>query len=59
MRKHGDNHHRTRHSDATVERARTMHDEGIKPTLISNELGISLDTINDWIYYRTRTRVAA
>tara|TARA_Y100001951_G_scaffold105178_1_gene120469 strand:+ start:2269 stop:2466 length:198 start_codon:yes stop_codon:yes gene_type:complete len=57
-RKYGDAHHRVRHSDETVEQVRQMHDDGVKPAQISRRTGISIDTVNDWIYYRTRTRVA-
>ena len=58
-RKYGDSHHRVRYSDETVEQARQMHDNGIGPAEISRRTGIRRDTVNDWIYYRTRTRVAA
>jgi len=38
----------------TVELARELHEGGMKPKQIAKTLGYPLDTVNDWIYYRTR-----
>ena len=57
-RKYGDSHHRVRYSDETVEQVRQMHDSGMGAAEINRQTGISIDTVNDWIYYRTRTRVS-
>jgi hypothetical protein len=37
-----------------VEACRKMHEEGFNAKYISNQTGIALDTVRDWIYYRTR-----
>lgn len=47
-------HHRAKYSDDTVEAARSMYDDGTGPTDIATALGVPIDTVNDWIYYRTR-----
>lgn len=41
-----------KYPDATVERAREMHDEGIKPKAISKELGVPYWNVCDFIYYK-------
>ena len=54
--KRGERHHRTRHSNKTVERARQLHDEGWGYGSIGKMLGgISADTVRDWCAYRTRS----
>ena len=55
--KYGQNHHRARFSDATVERARQMHDAGKGYGSIAKAMGISANTVRDWCAYRTRGRV--
>jgi hypothetical protein len=37
-----------------VERVRTMHESGLPPSKIAQQTGKPLNTIKDWIYYRTR-----
>jgi hypothetical protein len=39
---------------AEVERARDMHESGKYPKEIARELDRPIDTVRDWIYYRTR-----
>lgn len=48
-----------RHGKATatfeeVEKARTLHESGWRAKQIARTLGRSIDTVKDWIYYRTR-----
>ena len=50
----GERHHASRHSNATVERARVLHDEGLGYRRIAQQLGISHNTIEDWCSYRSR-----
>lgn len=50
----GETHHRARYDDATVESVRQMNDDGLGYKRIAKILGISSNTIRDWVYYRTR-----
>lgn len=55
MRQYGERNHRSRWSDATVEWARDLHEhDGWGAARIAAKIGAPLDTVNDWIYYRTR-----
>lgn len=51
--------HGIRHGKATasweeVEHCRTLHESGKTPRQIAEITGRSINTINDWIFYRTR-----
>jgi hypothetical protein len=50
----GESHHKVRFDDATVERARQMHDEGKRVFEIAREIGAKARTVHDWINYRCR-----
>lgn len=54
----GERHGMCRYPNEVVEKARDMHDEGVGPTQIARELDVPLNTLQDWIYYRTRGRAA-
>lgn len=54
LRRYGEDNPKARHSAATVERARQMHDAGRRRCEIARELGVPYFTVGDWIYYRTR-----
>lgn len=43
-----------KYSNALVEEARSLHDEGIGATEIAKRLGVPLSSIEDYIYYRRR-----
>lgn len=58
MRHYGQSHHRARYPNEMVEAARDLHDLGMRPVDIARHLRVPIDTLNDWIYYRTRKRVA-
>ena len=45
---------RIKHSDEVVERARLLHDAGLGYKRISLKLGVSRNTLKDWLTYRTR-----
>jgi hypothetical protein len=50
----GESHHRAKHSDATVERARVLREAGCSLGTIARALDVSLWTVRDWVEYRTR-----
>lgn len=56
----GESHHNARASDAAVEAARVMFDEGMRPTAIVARLRVELGlvvprkTVEHWVYYTTR-----
>lgn len=50
----GEQHHRAKHSNDLVERARQLHDRGWGYRRIGRELGVSWNTARDWCAYRTR-----
>jgi hypothetical protein len=51
---YGEIHHVAKYSDALVEEARTMYDEGLGPTAIAKQLGIPLGAVQTFIYYKWR-----
>jgi orotate phosphoribosyltransferase-like protein len=53
-RRLGERHHRARHSNDVVERARTLKDGGLGYKRIGRQLGISEWTVRDWCAFRTR-----
>jgi hypothetical protein len=55
----GIDHHNAEFDFELVERCRTMHEDGRTPTKIRHDLwaegiDVSMNTLNDWLYYRTR-----
>jgi DNA-binding transcriptional regulator YiaG len=51
----GETHHRARHSDATVERARKLREEDrLSYQAIGLLLGVPWRTVADWVNYRIR-----
>lgn len=40
--------------DAVVAQVRTLHQNGMKPKDLACEFGVPLDTIKDWVNYRSR-----
>jgi orotate phosphoribosyltransferase-like protein len=58
MRRYSQHHHRARYDDHTVERARTLHDAGMRRAEIARRLAVPYDTVRDWLEYRTRGRAA-
>ena len=50
----GESHHKARFDDATVERARQMHDEGKRVFEIARAIGAPYFTVRDWVNYRCR-----
>lgn len=50
----GQQHHRARYSNALVESARQMHDDGASRREIARALGVPDNTVRDWLDYRTR-----
>ena len=50
----GEGHHRAKHSDDDVELIRQCYDAGMKPTEIARKFEMSINTVNDYVYYRTR-----
>jgi hypothetical protein len=38
----------------TVEAVRTAHENGDKPAVLAKRYGLSVNTINDWVHFRTR-----
>lgn len=55
----GERHHRVKHSDAMVERARQMSDAGHSYKSVAQHLNVSPNTVRDWCSYRTRTRLSS
>ena len=48
-------HHRAKVKAEIVEKARLLHErDGVGPTELSKQFNVSINTIYDWIYYRTR-----
>ena len=47
-------HHRSKTEFKYVELARELYEQGAKPIDIAKYLEESINTVNDWIYYRTR-----
>jgi len=43
-----------KHSDAVVEQARTLHDEGMGPEAIARHLNIPRSSVRNFIYYQSR-----
>lgn len=54
LRKNGDAHWNTIHSEAYVELARTLHEEGHAPSRIRERLGINKGTLDGILYYGHR-----
>lgn len=50
----GINHGKATATWEEVEICREMHEAGVTPTQIAQQTGRPLNTIKDWIYYRTR-----
>lgn len=51
--------HGIRHGKATVpfpevEKCRDLHESGLNVRDIANKTGYKIDTVRDWVYYRTR-----
>jgi hypothetical protein len=51
VRIYGEGHHKARHSDAIVEEARRLHEEGEKPRAIAKRLGVPYQTIGSFVGY--------
>jgi hypothetical protein len=51
---YGEHHPAAKYSDALVEQARTLHDEGIKPRAIAEQLGIPVGAVKSFVYYQHR-----
>ena len=51
---HGIRHGKAVASFAEVEQARTLHEGGWRVKAIAKHFGRSINTIRDWIYFRTR-----
>ncbi len=47
-------HHRARHSFEDVELARTLYEQKAKPVDIAEYIGVSINTLWDWLTFRTR-----
>lgn len=47
-------HHRAKVKPEIVEEARKLHEEGESPKELARRYQVSINTLNDWIYYRTR-----
>lgn len=54
LQKCGDADYRTKYSDAVVEQARRLHEEGIGPAEISQRLGVPYASIKQFMYYAGR-----
>lgn len=54
LRHYGESNPKARHSDATVEKARQMYDDGMRRVDIARELGVPYFSLGDWLKYRTR-----
>lgn len=59
LQKEGERRHGCRWSDAQVERARSLHDEGYGPARISRAIGVPVNAIKNFVHYRRRLRAAA
>lgn len=54
MLHYAEHNHSTKHSEETVERVRTLHDQGITPKVIAASTGIPLKTVERFVYYLGR-----
>lgn len=59
LQKEGDRRPGHRWSDAVVEQARCLHDEGKGPAYIAKALGIPRNTVRAFVHYRYRLGAAA
>jgi transposase len=50
----GEWHGKAKYTDATVERARQLRDEGLTYKQISEAIGVKYWTVRDWVNYYTR-----
>jgi hypothetical protein len=50
----GEGHHRARHADQAVERARVLREQGLTYAAIGRALDVHWRTVADWVNYRTR-----
>ena len=51
---YGERHPAAKYSDALVEEARILHDEGIAPKAIAERLGVPRGTIRSFVEYKHR-----
>ena len=58
LKKCGDNAPNVKYSDALIEAARQLHDQGYGPRWIASRLNINEWTLRSALYYRQRTRPA-
>lgn len=47
-------HHRAKHSFKDVELARTLYEQEAKPVEIAAYIGVSINTLWDWLTFKTR-----
>lgn len=52
--RYGERHHKARHSDEDVALCRELYAEGVPPKVIAEKMEVSLHTLYDWLYLRTR-----
>ena len=53
---HGVDHWQAKHSFEYVEKIRDMNDQGMSVKRIALKENLPVDTVRDWVYFRTRRK---